>query len=190
MSNLARGRDHICLTIGAMTLGVEAKSELRNLSYTCFSTVSEFRKFEVVLFRCVPATRCDLGNVGYQESGAVPLHLEQGDASQSLSELAVLFERNQQRVGQCGHELLFKWYYSDSGLGTPYSWFLRDDVNGRLAGVCSVSPRTMRINDEYVRAGLIGNFLIDGDKRNTFGAFHRPKRWLIIIRNIEAYYNL
>lgn len=93
--------------------------------------------------------------------------LDRCDPRAFRDDLVALFERN----GDTGiFPTLFDWYYRDYGEGPPISWLIRSQKSGLPVGICSVSPRELRWPPGRLRAGVLGNLLVDRDHRKTLAA--------------------
>src|SRR5204863_1822201 len=72
----------------------------------------------------------------------------------------------------------FDWYYGHNGNATVLSWVLRESANRSVVGICSVVPRTFRFGDRLVRAGVVGNLMVDKDSRAIGG--------LALLRSVQS----
>jgi hypothetical protein len=100
--------------------------------------------------------------------------VERCDARDFRDEIVSLFERN-------GQQLLrqqFDWYYAGTGNGTVPSWVLRRSAAPVIAGLCSVVPRTLRFGDRVLRAGVVGNLMLDKDSSAIGG--------LSLLRSVQS----
>jgi hypothetical protein len=91
--------------------------------------------------------------------------MERCDAREFRDEILALFNRNGQPLAR-QH---FDWYYGHNGNSSVLSWVLRGPAERPITGVCSVVPRNLRFGDEVVRAGVVGDLMVDPDRR-PFGA--------------------
>src|SRR5581483_962501 len=91
-------------------------------------------------------------------------YVERVDIHQHKREVIALFERS----GKPEFASRFDWYYHNDG-HQPISWILRD-CSGAIAGVSSVTPRSLCYGARSVRAGVAGNLLIDRQKAGYLGA--------------------
>ena len=91
--------------------------------------------------------------------------VERCDACEFQDEILSLFNRN----GQPLPRQHFDWYYGHNGNATVLSWVLRGAADRPIVGLCSVVPRTFRFGDRLVRAGVVGNLMVDKDSRGIGG---------------------
>jgi hypothetical protein len=87
------------------------------------------------------------------------------DAREFRDEILALFDRN----GRPLPRRHFDWYYGHNGNSSVCSWVLRGPAERAITGLCSVVPRNLRFGDEVVRAGVVGNLMVDPDSRALGG---------------------
>jgi hypothetical protein len=90
--------------------------------------------------------------------------VEHCDARDFRDEIVSLFGRNGTPISP-DH---FDWYYGHNG-GATVSWVLRRSPDDDIGGLCSVVPRTLRFGDTLVRAGVMGNLMVDKGSRGIGG---------------------
>jgi hypothetical protein len=100
--------------------------------------------------------------------------VERCDAREFRDEILSLFNRNGQQLPR----QYFEWYYGRNGNNTVLSWALRGTAERAIVGLCSVAPRTFRFGDEVVRAGVVGNLMVDKDSRAIGG--------LALLRSVQS----
>ena len=91
--------------------------------------------------------------------------LERGDPRAHREEAIALFEDNE--TGPFGD--IFDWYYCEGVQKPPTSWILLARSSRRLVGMCSILHRTLVFGDRVVRAGILGNLIVDPKDRSTLG---------------------
>jgi rhodanese-related sulfurtransferase len=108
--------------------------------------------------------------------------VEHCDAREFHDEILSLFDRN----GQPLPHQQFDWYYGHNGNASVLSWVLRGSAHGAISGLCSVVPRTFRFGDKPVRAGLVGNLMVDKDIRAIGGlALLRSVQSLVLNKQLD-----
>jgi hypothetical protein len=100
--------------------------------------------------------------------------VERCDACEFQEEIQSLFDRN----GQPLPRQHFDRYYGHNGNATVLSWVLRGALDRAIVGLCSVVPRTFRFGDRLVRAGVVGNLMVDKNSRGIGG--------VALLRSVQA----
>jgi hypothetical protein len=96
------------------------------------------------------------------------------NAREFRHEILSLFDRNAQPLtAEC-----FDWYYGDNGHATVLSWMLRGSTGQTILGLCSVTPRAFRFGDRSLRAGIVGNLMVDKPSRTIGG--------LALLRSVQS----
>src|SRR6266568_1618844 len=92
--------------------------------------------------------------------GGMTNSVERCDAREFRHDILSLFDRNGAQIPS----EQFDWYYGQSADDKVVSWVLRGS-DLAVVGLCSVVPRTFRFGRRLVRAGVVGNFMVDKESR-------------------------
>jgi hypothetical protein len=108
--------------------------------------------------------------------------VERCDAREFRDEILSLFHRNGRQLPR-QH---FDWYYGHDGNSSAVSWVLRGSAERTIVGLCSVVPRIFRYGDTPVRAGVVGNLMVDKDSRAIGAvALVRSVQSLVLNRQLD-----
>ena len=91
--------------------------------------------------------------------------VERIDAREFREQIVGLFEGS----GNSQFARQFDWYYRNRGQQPPLSWVLLDK-NRRVAGLCSVTLRSLQFGNTRLNAGIAGNLVVD----RSLGAYLGP----------------
>lgn len=103
------------------------------------------------------------------------------DAREFRAEIVDLYARN----GNSEFEKLFDWYYRDVGQNAPASWILTSGTEPEIYGLCTVTTRLFRLGNTILRAGVLGNFLVDKESRPYLGAVSLVRAAKSLVNNRE-----
>lgn len=77
----------------------------------------------------------------------------------------------------------YSWFYKKNPSGTTLGWLANNDDEENLLGLVVVFPRTMHVNNEKLRAGVVGDFAFAEKARTFWPAFMLQKNVLSSVKD-------